>query len=1158
MIAVAIFAALFINKTIALSFSRLPSTDSPPSNRQYLCGDYYSSDKSIILFGGNQGISSTFNSVWQYNLTSNLWQKLVPISSQAPLARYTHGCWVDDTNSKLYIFGGNSDNGPQNDMWVYDLSSLQWTQVLQKGSVPASRFRFGYSKYIDSNGKLKLILFGGTLSTGYSSSLYIFDVETTYWTKMTNTTSLVPNKLNGPLVQYYDGYVYVFGGDITGNKELGIDSANTDTLRYSLASSAWTNITNINHKYEYRYFSGSVVYNKAAYLLYGWSDNTSQDIKNIMKLDFTDPDFKWAEVTVSYSSGGLDRIPRDSFAYVLADSAFYIFGGYSSNEGIMNDLVKFDLTQNPVTYTILSDLYTGPDSRESHSLCVMDGLLYLFGGTNGNSFVNDLWVYDPDTDLWESVKAEGTTPSARSGHAASSQGDVMIIFGGKDDSGYLNDMYQFNTLSNQWQEVNPTSSSSPSARTGACMQIYMPYIIIFGGKTSAGLSREVWSYDSGTNEYTLLYDGTGDEGPTPVIGPACELQLDDYGNMNLITMYGTADGEVPLGDVDLFNLTSQKWTKLYTTNGATPLTNRAQAIIKKMNSTIVVMGGEQWSTDVFNDLYILNLNTSTTTTISSLPDYYYNAAFAYYKTILYIHGGGAVYGQAMRTSVTKSSFLEVDLKCPNMRPCPYTCSPGTYLNSTSCVECPKGSYSENYGVDSCTKCPKGSFNPLNGANTVRQCYPCSQNSFNNEEGASSCKNCPAGKTCPVGSTKPLDDSVEISSSSIQPKLYSKSDGDAQNAIDYMVITIMIITFFVLVSIYFFRGIRLYLQKIDLYSDKHNYILDAPMKLMKTRMGGLFSIFFIILAIILIASDIITFEMANIEETKALVPLVTLQNEISVFTGYIRVYATFFRYGGECVTEKNTCQESISYNLYYITYDKLQVNCTKSSENDCTISLACSNCVVETGAYIQYNLLEVSSYTSAISVNVTSTSSIPNELSSINEVLVPNDNSVFRGYNPTQFFYTMTPSYFRSYVSDWTDKVTGYHVSVASSPVGGSQYTITELPFTSDLKLQVYLAKSDTSLYTTRAAKQTVIILISTLLGSVFGVMSAIGGVMRITEKSWNYTDTTVKHKKAKKGLSNNRNNYKNMLKDDQELKDFKYDEIEPNTSRGEWVPKEDN
>jgi len=38
--------------------------------------------------------------------------------------------------------------------------------------------------------------------------------------------------------------------------------------------------------------------------------------------------------------------------------------------------------------------------------------------------------------------------------------------------------------------------------------------------------------------------------------------------------------------------------------------------------------------------------------------------------------------------------------------------------------------------------------------------------------------------------------------------------------------------------------------------------------------------------------------------------------------------------------------------------------------------------INTGAYIQWNLLEKSSYTSAISVNVTSSSSIPNENSSI--------------------------------------------------------------------------------------------------------------------------------------------------------------------------------
>ncbi|CAG9317695.1 unnamed protein product [Blepharisma stoltei] len=1132
------FTVLFlVNHAVALSFTRLPATDTPPSYRQYSCADYYALDNSFIIFGGNQGISATYNAVWEFNLTSNIWQNLVPISANSPLPRFTHGCWVDSDNSMLYIFGGNSDNGPQNDMWAYDLTSLQWTQISQKGSVPSSRFRFGYSKYLDGSGKLKFIVFGGSKSTGFSNSLYIFDVQSATWTKYVNTTSVAPSRLNGPLVQYYNGFIYVFGGDVTENKDVNKDSSNTDTFRFDLSSNLWINITNPSYKYEYRYFSGSIIYKNAAYLLYGWSDNINGDVKNIMKLDFTDPDFKWVEMSVSYNSGEESTIPRDSFAYAASDTSFYIFGGYSNTFGIMNDLIQFDLAKNPLTYKKLSDLFNGPSSRESHSLCVMDGLLYLFGGYNGNAYMNDLWIYYPDDALWESVKAQGTTPTARSGHAASSQGDVMIIFGGKDSSGYLNDMYQFNTLSEIWQQVVPTSSSSPSARTGACIKISMPYIFIFAGKTSAGLSREVWRYDSGTNEYTLIYDGTGEGGPTPVIGPVCELQVDEYGNINLISMYGTADGEVPLGDIDSFNFTTKIWTKIYTTNGATPLTNRAQAAVKKMNQTIVVMGGEQWSTDVFNDIYILSLNTNTFTTISSLPDYYYNSAFTYYKTTLYLHGGGAVFGQAMRTSVTKASFLEIDLKCPNMSPCPYTCSPGTYLSSNSCIECSKGSYADDYGLSSCYQCPKGSFNPSKGANTARQCYPCSQNSFSNNEGASVCMNCPAGKTCPVGSTVPLDDSVDATSESIQPKLYGKTDGDAQSATNFMVIAVMIVAFFVFILIYFVKTARNQLLSIDLYSDKHNYKLDAPMKLMKTKIGGLFSIFFIILAIILICSDIITYDLNNIEETKALVPLVTLENDVSVFPASIMIITTFYRYGGEC-SEKKVCKSSITHELYYITYDYLNVECEMTSENDCTITLYCTNCVIETGAYVQYNLLEVSSYTSAISVNVTSTSSIPNEISSINEVLIPDENSVFRGYNPTKFYFTMTPSLFRSYVSDWASKITGYHVSIASSPVGGSQYTITELPFTSDLKLQIWLDKSDTSLYTTRLAKQTFITLISTLLGSVFGVMSAIGGVMRIFEKSWTNTDAAIKHKKAKNELLDNRNDYKNMLQDDPRLKDF--------------------
>ncbi|CAG9318074.1 unnamed protein product [Blepharisma stoltei] len=853
--------------------------------------------------------------------------------------------------------------------------------------------------------------------------------------------------------------------------------------------------------YEPRSYPGNILYNGCAYIIFGYS-NVYTDVTSIMRLNLSDPEFKWENMSISFEESNKDIVPRDAFAFAMGSSKFYIFSGYISLYGILdNSLIEFDLTQTPLTYKILSEAYTNPDARESHSLCVLGGLFYLFGGTDGTNYLNDLWVYNPEGKSWESINSEGATPTSRSGHAADSEGNIMVIFGGEGTTGYLGDMYQYNTISNAWTLISPSSNTMPNARTGACLKMHMPYIFIYGGLANSGLSSELWVFDVGTNEYTLVYDGTNSS-PTKASRPSCDIKIDDYGNINFITMYGVGSGETPLGDVDSFNFTTQKWTKLYTTNGGTPDSNRSKAIIKLLDNSLLVMCGEAWGINVYNEFYILDLTTQNITRIGYLNNYYfYDGAYVYYAKNIYSHGGGTVYGRTMRPMIVTPVFANITLDNSDISPSPYLCSPGTYTSGNTCIKCSKGYYADKYGSSECTPCPLGTFNPSSGSSSLRQCYPCDEGSYGDKEGASYCKNCPYGTICVVGTQAPIYDVIELKSKSTQPKMYSNADGDSQSAVVIMVIAVLVVSLVGLTIFIIIKPEKLKLRNIDLYSGNHNYKKDSVMKLKKTDCGGIFTIIFLVVAIIIILSYAINYQLNNIQETKTLVPLVALEDEASTFPALINVSTTLFNYGGHCKTG-NSCHESISFTTTSITYDSLELSCYINNGNNCTIALVCKKCVIDAGAVVQLNLLEASSYTSAIISNVSSFSSIPDKISGIYQVLLPEAGQVFRGYNPNKFYLTMTPSLFRSYVSTWPDKLTGYHVSMDQPSSGGSQYTITDLPFSSDLRIQIWLVKNDNSLYTTRSTKQTVFLLISTMLGSVFGAMSAIGGAMRIFEKSW--------------------------------------------------------
>ena len=173
------FLSLFIssNSLEELNITRHPSTNAPPSQRLYGVADYSVSLNVLVFFGGSQSIDTFYNDVWIFNLETLLYEVLVPTNENYPCIDYTVkrinlGGFVDDNEDKLYIFGGLTSNGPQEDLWSFDLVDLIWTREDTTGESPTSRYRIGYTKYT-LNGNTKFAVFGGSLANGESDDCYM-------------------------------------------------------------------------------------------------------------------------------------------------------------------------------------------------------------------------------------------------------------------------------------------------------------------------------------------------------------------------------------------------------------------------------------------------------------------------------------------------------------------------------------------------------------------------------------------------------------------------------------------------------------------------------------------------------------------------------------------------------------------------------------------------------------------------------------------------------------------------------------------------------------------------------------------------------------------------------------------------------------------------
>ncbi|XP_024523561.1 rab9 effector protein with kelch motifs [Selaginella moellendorffii] len=120
---------------------------------------------------------------------------------------------------------------------------------------------------------------------------------------------------------------------------------------------------------------------------------------------------------------------------------------------------------------------THPSPRDSHSSTAVGSKLYVFGGTDGTSPLDDLFVLDTGkrvlsiffflflssdaaTNTWGKPDVFGDVPAPREGHSASLIGDNLFVFGGCGKSSdpseeeYYNDLHE--TMA--WQEVKTTGA----------------------------------------------------------------------------------------------------------------------------------------------------------------------------------------------------------------------------------------------------------------------------------------------------------------------------------------------------------------------------------------------------------------------------------------------------------------------------------------------------------------------------------------------------------------------------------------------------------------------------------------------------------------------------------------------------------------------------
>jgi hypothetical protein len=175
-----------------------------------------------------------------------------------------------------------------------------------------------------------------------------------------------------------------------------------------------------------------------------------------------------------------------------------VFGGQHAN-AVYDDVWALDLDPQSKKFEAwhngIHPSEKGPEARYDH-VSVFDAKknrMLIYGGWDGDDCVDDTWAIDLEDWDWEEVRTKKSFPVCRRRAASTYDPDRnwWIVFGGFGERGYLNDVWAFDLDADVW--INVTPGPQPRIDHHLAYNPVSHRIMLYGGDARLGAKfRDVW------------------------------------------------------------------------------------------------------------------------------------------------------------------------------------------------------------------------------------------------------------------------------------------------------------------------------------------------------------------------------------------------------------------------------------------------------------------------------------------------------------------------------------------------------------------------------------------------------------------------------------------------------------------------------------------